>query len=78
MKVIEDAYIVLAIELITLAQATDSMNAHDRLSPAARHLYAALREQMAPVIHDRVLVDDLPNVVKLVRTSNDIPLNWHL
>jgi histidine ammonia-lyase len=78
MKVIEDAYLVLAIELITLAQATDSMNAHDRLSPAARHLYAALREQMAPVIHDRVLVDDLPNVVKLVRTSNDIPLNWPL
>lgn len=78
MKAIEDAYIVLAIELITLAQATDSMRTHDRFSPATRHLYAAIREQMAPVIHDRVLVDDLPRVVTLARTGKDILLNWHV
>ncbi len=74
MKVIEDAYFVLAIELITLAQATDIMQVHDRLSPEAQHLYAAIRENMAPVIEDRVLVDDLPRVVALARTGENIPL----
>jgi histidine ammonia-lyase len=76
MKVIEDAYVVLAIELITLAQATDIMQVHDRLSPAAQHLYAAIRENMAPIIEDRVLVEDLPHVVALARTGENIPLNW--
>ena len=69
---------VLAIELITLAQATDIMQVHDRLSPAAQHLYAAIRENMAPVIEDRVLVDDLPRVVALARTGENIPLNWRV
>jgi len=78
MKVIEDAYVVLAIELITLAQATDIMQVHDRLSPSAQHLYAAIREHMAPVIEDRVLVDDLARVVALARTGENIPLNWRV
>ena len=77
-KVIEDAYIVLAIELITLAQATDIMQVHDQLSPAARHLYMSIREHTAPVIQDRVLVNDLPRVVALARTGETIPLNWHM
>jgi histidine ammonia-lyase len=78
MKVIEDAYIVLAIELITLAQATDIMQVHDRLSPAARHLHAATRNCIAPIIKDRVVVDALPRVVSLARTGADIPLNWRV
>jgi histidine ammonia-lyase len=78
MKVIEDAYIVLAIELITLAQATDIMQVHDRLSPAAQQLHASIREHMAPIIKDRVLVADLPRVVALARTGKDILLNWNV
>jgi hypothetical protein len=31
---------------------------------------------MAPVIEDRVLVEDLPHVVALARTGENIPLNW--
>lgn len=79
MKVIDDAYNVLAIELIALAQAMDSMvDVHDQFSPAARHLYAAIREQMDSIIEDRVLVDDLPQVVTLARTGRDILVNWHV
>lgn len=78
MKVIEDAYIVLAIELITLAQATDIMQVHDQLSPSAQRLYALIREQMAPIIKDRVLVNDLPRVVELARMAKDILLNWNV
>lgn len=76
MRAIEQAYILLAIELITLAQVTDIRHVHDHLSPAAGHLYHAVRAVMAPVIEDRVLVDDLPSMVSLARTI-PIQLNWH-
>jgi len=76
MKVIEQAYIVLAIELVALAQATDIMHVHDRLSPAAAHLYEEIRHVMAPVTEDRVLVDDLPRVVTLAQKGL-VLLNWH-
>jgi histidine ammonia-lyase len=76
MKVIEDAFIVLAIEAITLAQATDVMGIRDQLSPAAQQLYASLREQVEPIIEDRVLVDDLPRVVTWARTTPQIAVNW--
>ncbi len=75
MRVVEQVYIVLAIELVTLAQATDVMQVHDHLSPAAEQLYQAVRKTMAPVTEDRVLVDDLAKVVALARTER-IQLNW--
>lgn len=76
MRAIEQAYIMLAIELVALAQATDIMQVHDRLSPAAVHLYQAARTVMAPITEDRVLVDDLVSVVSLARTVC-VQLNWH-
>ena len=78
MKVIEDAFIVLAIEAITLAQATDVMRIQDRLSPAAQRLYGSLREQISPVVEDRVLVDDLARVIAWARKDQQIPVNWGL
>ena len=75
MKVIEQVHIVLAIELVALAQATDIMRVHNQLSPAAVQLYQSVREAMAPVSEDRVLVDDLPRVVALAQTAR-VQLNW--
>ncbi len=76
MRVIEQAYIVLAIELVALAQATDIRQVHDQLSPVAVQLYQSVRDAMAPVSEDRVLVDDLPRVVALAQSVH-IELNWH-
>jgi histidine ammonia-lyase len=76
MRAIDQVYILLAIELVALAQVTDIMQVHDHLSPAAVHLYQAVRTVMAPVTEDRVLVDDLASVFSLARTVR-IQLNWH-
>lgn len=76
MRTIEQAYILLAIELVALAQVTDIVKVHDHLSPAAAHLYQVVRSAIAPVIEDRVLVDDLARVVSLARTV-PVQLNWH-
>src|SRR5581483_10264169 len=76
MRAIEQAYILLTIELVALAQVTDIIQVHDQLSPAAEHLYQAVRTIMAPVIEDRVLVDDLPSMITLAQTV-PIQLDWH-
>lgn len=75
MDAIEHAYILLAIELITLAQATDILQVQEQLSPAAANLYQSVRDVMAPVIEDRYLGEELPDVVRLARR---VPLhvNW--
>ena len=75
MRAIEQAYIVLAIELIALAQATDILQVHNDLSPDTRRLYESIRSVMPPVIEDRVLVNDLPKVVSLAQTER-VSLNW--
>lgn len=76
MKVIENAYILQAIEMITLAQATDLLDIHEWLSTESQQLYAGVRERMKSVIEDRVLVNDLPRVVELARTGEDLGVNW--
>jgi histidine ammonia-lyase len=75
-KVIENAYILLAIEMITLAQATDLLEDKERLSTDSQHLYAAIREQMQSVVEDRELADDLARVVELARTGGNVAVNW--
>ena len=78
MKVIENAYILQAIEMITLAQATDLLQVEEWLSTESQQLYAAIREKMQPVIEDRVLVDDLPRIVELARTGKNLAMNWDM
>lgn len=78
MKAIDDAYILGAIELVTLAQATDVLKARRKLSTASRALYDAVREQLPAIKQDRPLHDELKAVVHLVRTNGDIPITWHI
>ncbi len=78
MKVIENAYILQAIEMITLAQATDLLHVEEWLSTESQQLYTAIRQKMASIIEDRVLVDELPRIVELARTRDTIAVNWGL
>ncbi len=78
MKAIEGAYVVLAIEMIALAQVTDILQVRNWLSPESQMLYEAIREKIKPVLEDRVLVDDLAEVVQLARTNTNIPLLWKI
>jgi histidine ammonia-lyase len=78
MKVIENAYILQAIEMITLAQATDLLGVEEWLSTESQQLYAAIREKTQSIIEDRVLVDDLPRIVELARTGRNMAVSWGL
>jgi histidine ammonia-lyase len=78
MKVIENAYILQAIEMITLAQATDLLHVEEWLSTESQQLYAAIRQKMASIIEDRVLVDELPRIIELARIGDTIAVNWGL
>ena len=58
-KVIDNAYIVLTIELITLLQAVDHLGIQNKLSQKTKALYFGARK-LLPIIHtDRVLSKEL-------------------
>lgn len=69
MKVIDNAYILLAIELITLAQAVDVAGEHDKLSRSSKALHQSVRKIFPAVTHDRVMSAELPEMVSLVRRN---------
>jgi histidine ammonia-lyase len=73
-KVVENAYIVLAIELTTLAQATDSIKAFPKLSSASRMLYRKIRTHMKPIIHDRTLTPDLERLRAALQADTELNL----
>ncbi len=78
-KVIENAYIVLAIEFIVLAQATDfRKTSYDKLSNSSKHLYEGVRSVFPKVTEDRVLIDELPRVVDFLKSDQHINLHLDL
>lgn len=70
-KVIDNAYIVLAIELITLAQVVDIRDVKNRLSRSSRKIVELLRSVFPAVTDDRILVDELPIVVNILKKWKD-------
>lgn len=62
-KVIEDAYIVFAIEMISLAQAVDYMHILEKLSPLGKAHYKFIRNSVKVVKEDRVLQPDLQKLI---------------
>ena len=66
-KVIDNAFVVQAIELITLGQAIDFLERKDKLSDSSKQLYEQLRSVFPCVKDDRVLIAELPRVVELLK-----------
>ncbi|MCP5068758.1 MAG: aromatic amino acid lyase [bacterium] len=67
-KVIRNTAYVLAFELICGAQAADIRGA-DRLGPASRVLYEALRETVPYLDYDTVIIDFLEGVTERIRSG---------
>jgi histidine ammonia-lyase len=67
-KVIENTRIVLAIELITLAQAVDFCDEVKQLSKESGQHYTRLRSVLPVIKEDRVLVYELPKVLEILNT----------
>jgi histidine ammonia-lyase len=78
MKALDDAYILTAIELITLAQATDVLKVRRRLSGPSRELHDSVREYFKTIKNDRALNGELEAVIQFARSHKDIPLTWHV
>ncbi len=76
--VAENAYIVLAIELITLAQAVDYLNIEQKLSRESRMLFRVLRDIFPKITEDRVIVHELPLVTRLLKETSTLDIDWNL
>lgn len=66
-QVIDNAYQVLSIHLIALAQATDCLGLVERLAPATAALYAEIRLRTEPIREDRPLYADISRIEDLMR-----------
>ena len=69
-KVIENAYIVLAIEQMALAQAADFTQEFDSFSQSTQRVYADLRRVFPAVTEDRAFSPEISNIVNLLKSES--------
>lgn len=72
-KVVDNAFEVLAIQMITVLQAVDYAECADRLSPVTREIYNHLRKIVPRFVEDKPRYDQLKQVKDYIR-ENDIPV----
>jgi histidine ammonia-lyase len=75
-KVIENAYIVLAIETLALCQAVDIKKDRLKISPVLRGIYDEIRTKFSTIKDDRVIIDELKEVVLILKISNNFNQKW--
>jgi len=63
-RVINNAYQVLAIEIMTILQAIDFLGFHDKLSSYSRKRYEALRAIVPSFSEDTIKYKDIQNIIK--------------
>ena len=68
-KVIDNAYQVVAILFIALAQATDVLNIANMLAPISHRYYNQIRNICPKFIDDTPFYDDIANVEHYLRTN---------
>lgn len=68
-KVIDNAYQVMSILYIALAQATDCLNLKDKLSPKTREQYDAIRAICPKFIEDTPFYDEIADTESYLRTN---------
>jgi len=66
--VIDNAFEVLAIELMALAQATDFLKTENNLSPKTKKLYQNIRKNFKILIKDRPLYEDIERIVNFLKS----------
>lgn len=74
--VAEHAYVVLAIEAITLCQAVDCLKVLPRLSEPSTRFYDLIRGVFPAVQRDRLLTAELPAVVQVLKQAPDLVFPW--
>ncbi len=67
-KVIENAYQVLSILFMALAQATDCLKIQDKLAPATKAWYDAIRTLTPTIVEDTPFYEDIERVKTYLQT----------
>lgn len=75
-RVIENTYIILAVEFISLLQAFDFVNTDKDFSDSSREMHKAGRRVSPKVLEDRILTEDVAKVVEFLKTSSLFPIEW--
>ncbi len=66
-RVIENAYIILSIEALTLAQAVDYLKIEKKLSSESTGLFKKIRKIMPKVVEDRSLSKELSKLLSAIK-----------
>ena len=66
-QVIDNCYQVMSILYLAMAQAVDCLNIRDRLAPATRKQYDAIRAITPTIVEDTPFYQDLANIEKYLR-----------
>jgi histidine ammonia-lyase len=64
--VIENAYQVMAIHCMALAQATDYLKIEDRLSSSTRKFFHEIRQRFPVLVEDRALYNDINSIINFL------------
>jgi histidine ammonia-lyase len=75
-RVVENAYIVLAIEALTLAQAVDFSGNKKQYASTSRKNFADIRKIFPAVIADREIAPGLEKVLRHIKRSVPLALPW--
>jgi histidine ammonia-lyase len=75
-EVIENAYIVMSIELVALAQAADFLRQKKKYSLASQTLLQDVRNRCAAIVEDREAYGDLDKVVQYAKQSTILDMAW--
>lgn len=75
-KVIENAFIVLAVEILTLAQAVDLTKNRNGLTKSTGKFYDEIRKVFPVIIKDRVVIEELKKVISLMKNCPSSALDW--
>jgi histidine ammonia-lyase len=68
--VIENAFQVISIYFMALAQATDCLKIKEKLSPKSHEMYCEIRKRFPVLIEDRVLYPDIEKTVEFLKAIN--------
>ena len=68
-QVIENSYQVMAILMMALAQAVDCLGIYDKLAPATREQYDAIRAITPTIVEDTPFYDDIEKMISYLKEN---------
>jgi len=71
-KVIDNAFQVISIQFMALAQATDALKIEESLSPKSRGMHRQIRKHFPILVEDRVLYEDIERIKSFLTDTRQL------